>query len=573
MTSLNCSLVMGFLLISNVSLAQNMKTKAESRESLFLAEVVKQAGPEESTGRPLFEEIPDGLSSKDISPGCDPRLFEDKLLSKKISTAEYYRQIKNYFSACGNELTQRSWIGGVGSLIKTSYYQYSFLQHPQIKSFTIKLPSGTQVPAVIALKRDPRPRPLVVLKCGVFCSAAESTSMIESVISLFDQSPFNVVLLANQTGTDHIALNHIVSIGGWTEGDEVMQVGKWLKEKWEYKDRISSVHLVGLSLGGNAAVMGAAYNDMHPQADGSKVYSSVMAICPVVSLQPTLEHLFASPIIGDLFAKYTKDQFTDSRSDLTDVPDLLTEKNIPKSKYEMSDFLGLLNSTSLQRRGIASTPSSYFKNNNFWNLKQKVTTPMLVWASKDDIVVSNKLNAQVVEFDNYYQNSPTVGVVNLPYGSHCSFSAAYGFLATTTVMKTFVLAHSPEFLDYKQNQMPWSFGFKKMYPVEEHVGQVWKFAAKSDQAKVSFRIFNYTGSQCYDQGPWAGADSCISTKEYSVPISSLKNMGARIPANSTEAASLSREFNAKVEFKTKELAPLNGTNATEFTMVWRAGLN
>ncbi len=571
MTSLISKLVFSSLILSSASHAQTLSSDNNS-ETQFLRAVIQQAGSNELAGKDMTSEIPDGLSTKDMSPACDPKFFEDSLLAKKISSSEFYQLVKDYFNKCEGELTKKSWVGGVASLAKTALYEYPFFQHPQIKAFTIMLPSGTQVPAIVALKQDPRPRPLVVVKCGVFCSATESASLKESLMSLFDQSPFNVVLLANQTGLDHIAMNHIVSIGGWTEGAEVLEVGKWLKEQWTFKDRISSIHLMGLSLGGNAAVFGAAYNDMHPQSDGSKVYSSVMAVCPVVSLKPTLQNLYGSGLVGDLFTKLTKDQFVAARSTVTDVPDLLTDQNIPSNKKDMTDYLGLINAVSLQRRGTSSTANSYFKNNDFWNLDQKVTTPMLVWASKDDIVVDNKINAQSFESNPYYQNSSTVGVVNLPYGSHCSFTAAYGVLASTIVMKSFVLTHSPEFTEYNtQTQLPWAFGFKKMSSKEVHVGQVWKFTANSDQATVSFRTFDSSGLFCND--PWAGIDRCISTKDYSIPISALSSMGARVPSNATEAAALSREFNAKVEFKTKDQTPLNGTNATEFSMIWRAALN
>ncbi|MDG0818002.1 hypothetical protein NWE73_16585 [Bdellovibrio sp. PAP01] len=562
MTSLIYSLVLSVLLFSVTAPAQT--------EQQFVREIIRQSGGELPKAD-AASDIPDGLSTKDMSPACDPKLFEDSLLAKKVSSAEYYSQIKSYFDKCGKELSLKSAVGGLASLAKASSYEYPFFQHSQIKSITIKLPNGTQVPAIAALKQDPRPRPLVVVKCGVFCSATESPSMIENLMSLFDQSPFNVVLLANQTGLDHIALNHIVSIGGWTEGAEVIEVGRWLKDQWAFKDRISSIHLMGLSLGGNAAVFGAAYNDMQAQLEAPKVYSSVMAVCPVVALKPTLQSLYGSTLVGSVFAKLTKDQFLAARKDVTDVPDLLTTENIPSNKKDMTDYLGLINAVSLQRRGTAVSANQYFKNNNFWSLPQKVTTPMLVWASKDDIVVDNKINAQSVENDPYYKNSSTVGVVNLPYGSHCSFSAAYGVLASTIVMKTFVLAHSPEFTAYdSQNQMPWKFESKKLSPKEIHIGQVWKFSANSDQVKISFRTFT-TSALCND--PWAGSDQCISSKEIAVPVVALANMGARIPANAAEAAAFSREFNAKVQFKTKDLKPLNGTNTSEFNVVWREALN
>lgn len=572
MTSRAISFLLSLSLFSTTTRAQSIMSKSDNREAQFLTAVAIKASDDKPNVQGFLEEVPDGLNTKDISPACDPKAFEDSVLAKKNSSAEYYKMLKDYFKNCQNELSKNSW-KGILSLLKYSFFQYHFFDHPQVKELTIKLSNGIQVPAVVALKQDPTPRPLVILKCGVFCSASESPSMKAYLMSLFDQSPFNVVLLANQTGLDYMALNHYVSLGGWSEGLETLEVGKWLQEKWEFKNRISSLHLMGISLGGNAAVFGAAYNDLYPRTDGSKVFSSVAAICPVISLRPTLDHLFNSPIIGNIFATAAKQQFLDARGDVTDIPDLLADNKIPKATSEMTDFIGQISSTSLQRRGIASTSASFFKNNNFWNLKNKVNTPMLVWASLDDIIVNNKINAQVMEYDDSYEKSPKVGVLNLPYGSHCGFSAAYGMLASTVVMKTFVLNHSPEFIDkYSQQQMNWDYGFKKLYPTEQHVGQSWHFTENSDQVKVSFRIFNWNTNACYEQGPWGVGTNCVTTREFSLPISALRNMSARIPRNRAEAEALSREFNAKVEFKTKDLKSLTGSKATEFVMVWRSAL-
>lgn len=570
MAALNINIVLSFVFLTSVAQAQAV-FKHDNREEQFLTQVATKAAAaeEEASTKNFLAEVPDGLSSKDISPDCDPKLFEDLVLSQKRTSAQYFKLAKDYFKRCESELSARS-PKGVLALLKYSMYQYPFLQHPQVQEFTMTLSNGIKLPAIMALKQDPRPRPLVVVKCGTFCSASESPSMKAYLMSLFDQSPFNVVLLASQTGLDYMALNHVMQLGGWSEGYEALLAGQWLKDKWAYKDRISSVHLMGISLGGNAAVFGAAFNDMYPQADGKKTFNSVTGICPVVSLKPTLDHLFGAFIVGPLFAGLTRDQFTDGRDSLQDIPDLLTDGRIPKKASEMADYLGVMASTSQQRRGIASTPSSYFKSNNFWNLPNKIQTPMLLWASKNDIVVNNKLNTAVVEHDDYYEKSANVGVLNLAYGSHCGFQGAYGPLASSTVLRTFVLTHSPEFVDsYKQTTVPWTYGFKKMYSVEEHVGQSFEFASKSDQVKVNFRIFNWSGNQCHEQGPWGGGDGCVTTKTYTVSVDSLKNLGARIPRNSIEAQALSREFNTKVEFRTKDLKPLNGSSTSDFVMTWR----
>lgn len=540
-------------------------------ETQFYQELAKESGEELPAAQGFLEEVPDGLSSKEMSPACDPRRFEDSVVGKNLTTAEYYKVARSYFSKCSRELTQNSWTGMLG-LLKFSKYQYPFFSHPQVKEFVVKLADGTRVPGILALKQDPRPRPLVIVKCGVFCSAVQTASLKSYLMHLFDQSPFNVLLLANQTGMDYIYYNKRVTLGGWSEGAEAIEVGKWMLEKWQHKERISSLHFMGISLGGNAAVMGAAFNDKYLLPNGNKVYNSVTAICPVISLRPTLDHLYGGQIVGRVFSKMTKAHFKEARNYVKDVADLITDQLIPSSRFDMADYIGGLASTSLQRRGIASTTSSYFKSNNFWNWKEEVKTPLMVWASRDDMVVNNRINAEVMEHDDFYEKSSNVGVLNLKYGNHCGFSSSYGAQASAAVLRTFVLNHSPEFVESynKKQQAPWSFGFKKLPSRYEHIGQNWHFASNSDKVKIVFRLFDWSGGRdCAARGPWGGITTCVSNREYWVPISSLSSLGARIPRTEAEAQALTREFNTKVEFRIKG-HPLNGTSSSDFYMTWRS---
>lgn len=525
---------------------------------------------DESIPLGFFEEVPDGLSTKDMSPHCDPRRLEDSVVGKKLSLPQYFSTLKQYFSRCQSELVSRSPLGKWG-LFKFSKFIYPFFSHPQVSEFLVRLPNGTKVPGILALKNDPRPRPLVIVKCGVFCSAWTTATMKSYLMHLFDQSPFNVLLLANQTGMDYIYHNKRISLGGFTEGYEALQVGKWMMEQWEHRDRISSIHLMGISLGGNAAVLGAAYNDMYPLPSGKKVFSSVTAICPVISLRPTLEKLYDSQIVGRAFEKTTRDHFLEARNYITDVPDLISEGQLPSKRRGYSDFIGNLAVTSLNRRSVPLDLAGFFRSNNFFNLKESVKTPLLVWASKDDTVVSNRINAQVLEYDDGYEKVPHVGVLNLSYGDHCGFSSAYGAQAAATVLRTYVLQNSPEFVasyDAKRS-LAWTFGFKKLGPQYEHVGQTWKFENGKDKVKVSFRIFEWSrNDQCMGQGPWEAGNECLSTQNFWIPIKSLQALGARVPRSEAEAQALTREFNTKVEFRTKN-EPLNGTHSSQFFMTWR----
>lgn len=518
----------------------------------------------------FFDEIPDGLSTKDIEPKCDPRRFEDSIIGKKLSTSDYFARLQRYFSICQRELTKNS-PKGLWGLLKFSRFIYPFLSHPQVSEFLVKLPDGTKVPGVLALKNDTRPRPLVIVKCGVFCSAAQTASVKNYLMHLFDQSPFNVLILANQTGMDYIYHNKRISIGGWTEGYEVLQVGKWMQEEWEHRNRISSIHLMGISLGGNAAVFGASYNDIYRLQNGKKVFNSVTAICPVVSLKPTLEKLYDGLLVGKVFATTTKEHFLEAKKYIKDVPDLISEETLPKNRRAYPALIGQLAAESMSRRGYNIDGVTFLKKNNFWNLPSVIETPMLVWASRDDSVVSNRLNAQTIQYDDRYEQLPNVGILNLKYGQHCGFSSVYGAQASAAVLRTFVLQHSPEFMeDYaKKRTLSWPLKFPKLPSEYEHVGQTWVFQKGSKEVKVSFRIFNWLAdSECGELGPWASSIKCTQSWDYKVPISSLATMGARVPRTDAEAQALTREFNTKVEFRITG-HPLNGTNSDKFFMSWR----
>ncbi|UYL09944.1 hypothetical protein B9G69_005060 [Bdellovibrio sp. SKB1291214] len=570
MVSLRTAIIaLSFVVLSTEALAQVSIINQEQNDSEFLLELTKAVDPTATSVLGILNRVPKAENNKDVAPECDPKFFEDQLLSKKRTTEEYFKAVKQFMNDCQSELAYGS-PKGILSLAKMAVDEYKFFKHPQVTSLQIPLSNGVVVPAIVALKQDSRPRPLVVMKCGVFCGADQNAFNVTHLIQLFDLAPFNVVLLANQTGLDYLIANSHFSLGGWSEGYEALLAGKWLREKWAHRDRISSMHLMGMSLGGNAAVFGAAFNDMYPMGNGQKVYNSATAVCPVISLKPTLEHLYSDNVIGPVFNMMTRSQFRKARGYLTDIPEMVADDQLPARK-QMPSYLGDMASTSLQRRGIASTTPEFFKSNNFWNLPNKVQTPLMVWASKDDNVVSNKLNAQVFETDDYYETAPNVGVVNAKYGSHCAFSAAYGYQTAALMLRSFVLHNSPEFVDsYKRSEMPWKFGFKKISSVYQHVGQSWKFEAKSQKASVTFRMYNFVANKnCYFKNPFGDeVAGCITTRQIDVPISEIAPMGARVPANDVEAQALTREFNSKVEFLT-DGKPMNGTSSSNFVLSWR----
>lgn len=516
------------------------------------------------------QEVLTGLNPKIPSKACDPRRFEESVLGSAISTENYFKAVKAYFAHCADELSESS-LKGLPGLIQFARYRYPFLSHPRVQRMKIPLKNGRVVEGILALRPDSSARPLVIYRCGVLCGASESASMRAYLMYLYDQAPFNVLLLGNQTGLDYITENRLVSMAGWNEGPENIEIGKWLIQEWAFKERISSLHFMAVSLGGNGASFAAVYNDQDLLDSGHRVFNSVAAICPVINLRPTLDKLFSAPAVGPIFFKMTRDHYKAGGKYVTDVPDLLTNEKLPRLPSDMPDFVGMVASTAQSRRGIASTPEQFFAMNNFWNLHAKIQTPLLVWASKDDMIVNNDVNTRVMENDPGIQASPMIGVINLRYGNHCGFSSVYGAQTTAAILRTYVLAHSPEFIDrYNQKrEMAWSFGKIPAMSHYEHLAQSWKFTAGSRKAVVTFKLLNRATQGC-DLEIAKLPLFCVSEKSFNVPVEQLEDMGAHVPENDTEAQALTREFNTKVEFRTLE-EPLSGTHSKEFKMVWSAG--
>ena len=106
--------------------------------------------------------------------------------------------------------------------------------------------------------------------------------------------------LANVSGTDYLKDNGVVAVGGFDEGDQIMQVAEIVKDSnAKLSQYISDIHVLGFSLGGNGALFSSLYNSFSED----RPISSVAAICPVVNLQPTMESVFSKSFRG-FFTEY-----------------------------------------------------------------------------------------------------------------------------------------------------------------------------------------------------------------------------------------------------------------------------
>jgi hypothetical protein len=159
------------------------------------------------------------------------------------------------------------------------------------------------------LKEASEPRPLIIVKCGLQCDLGTPT--LKYLLSmLFDEGPFHVMLVPNITSKTYQIQNKIVSVGGFDEGRNVLAVAKYVdSDAFPFKEKISRVHVAGISLGGHAALYSGLYNSFDKKPNGDSYISTIFAGCPVVDLKSSVDGLYDGSTLGKIFEDYFWKQF------------------------------------------------------------------------------------------------------------------------------------------------------------------------------------------------------------------------------------------------------------------------
>ncbi len=539
-------------------------------------EDAKQKDPNHRPISTLQGPIPLGDQKGAIPPECHPQEFQRKALADYENPNQYSLLIRSYFNKCSKYLTEGN-SKGIPALLKFAMTEYDLSKNPLINKQELILSDGTKVEAYIGVKDLATPRPWVIVKCGVFCDISSSASTLNYVINFFDQSPFNVIFLSNHTGNTHIKLNSALTIGGFYEVHDFYDVGHWLKYQSPYQITVDSIHAAGVSLGGSAAMAVSHLSSLYRSSDGRPIFNSTIAICPVVNLGPTLKDMYADTIKGKLFTRLTWKYLQDAAPYLNDAKDYLAQKNPPSSEkfpLMLSDIVlryGLRwEHSNPPGRNSATSPGTItelMSLNHFSENSRQLLVPTLAWASHDDHVVNFELNTKTL-IDSSDQ-VPEQGAVGVDFGDHCGFDTTYGFSATTAVLQSFILNNSPNFKAQRQTR-------SIMFPVkppaftraEIQLRQWWIAEEKKDSVTLYYETFNPTlGLSCRFASPFTSSSLCRRTVSQSIPISSLSEIGIKVPSNATEAQILSRQLNNLVRL-TRGGKPIDGTISLPSTITW-----
>lgn len=394
--------------------------------------------------------VPEAQSSY-RRPNCGPEEVRKRMFTS-TQVRNQAESLQNFFDSCQDHLVAQSppnwW-----SLIRLENMNYPAPEHPRVERVRLKLDNGEIIWGLLALQDD-RPRPMVIMKCGFLCNSKQA--IFFSLMHLFDEGPFNAFFVGNISGPEYVENNKHLVFGGVYEGAQLVRIAKYLRES-EWNSLISSLHMVGVSLGGHAALYAGLYDSKLHSSETTKGYfDSVMAICPVVNLETVIKANLTASLQGRIMEYKIWKAFRKVRPSWPEVTqhihiegqwpgiqrlgESLTRSALNYLSAETSEplFFPPLAEHRLQ------TEEEFWHANNILNWLEDGPVPTLVLGALDDHVVQKQTNFLPLAEKIRTEEMENLGAVLTPSGSHCAFSLHYGWDIIGEMMRSWILSRSPE---------------------------------------------------------------------------------------------------------------------------------
>ena len=393
------------------------------------------------------------------------------------------------------------------------------------------------------------------------------------MMHLFDEGPFNVMLLGSISGSDYQIDNRQFGIGGVFEGTQLFEVAKWAKSGVLGK-YTSDVHIIGVSLGGHAALYASLFSSLNLDNDQQPYLSSVISFCPVVQLKDAIDFLYTkgSRTSVDLFNRKSWQSLYKIRGIIPSLGKLLPSEGA----LDPNRLINIIVRGSLDyyRRYSQSgnqlpspfdkerirTKRDFWKLNNFLSYSHLVTTPTLVVSAENDPVVRYYQNAKPLKNKHRGLTGTSLNVVSTWRGSHCGFSVTYGWKYISELVRAFVSSHSSKGVRNELKIKPRYIRFNlrnqrqllELESEEEHSYNYWLVSPYRSVLDLYFvkwspeSAFNKDMNSCYIHSVTAKTD-CFKGVKVDVPYSALPAGLVRRPRSHVEAQGLTRWLNTHVQ--------------------------
>lgn len=372
---------------------------------------------------------------------CHPQIMKSWNASNMLELRDYASE---FFERCTPYLYHRHYLN---AFLHFSQTDQAMKNHPQVKPVTFELDNGIKLQGYLSLHEDERPRPLVIIQCGIFCGGSSSETKRNYREMVAEHSQFHVIALAGNTSVDYATDNRVMSIGGLDEGAAIYRLAKEIKSgDLSFSKKISSIHVLGVSLGGHAALYSSLYSSLNPLPDGQKVINSSMAICPVVDTTKSFYNLLVSYPNDLIYPVLIKSTLKAIKDDVPEAQNFMNRfSELKKDGNQFTKELIRLVTVSYNRTGrvsykglrpfedlVMNDEQDHFAVHDFVKYQDLVSIPTFLISAEDDFIVRSSDNSLRVK------ESETISHLYLKRGTHCAFAFANGFAQFSGLIRTFL---------------------------------------------------------------------------------------------------------------------------------------
>lgn len=389
-----------------------------------------------------------------MSPACGIQVWEQRMRDPRLRSSPQLQGalVQKYFQDCRADVETGD-NGYFTNLVNMMTIKYAPREHPFLRRVVVNLPGNVKLKGLLGLKGDMKPRPLVIVRLGIFSSVEEFIPERAWMMMLFEQSPFNVLLLENMSSSDFVANNNQFSFGGYDEGIQNILVARLLTDSDEPISRVvDSVHLFGVSLGGHGVLFASLLNKYN-SVPKHPLINSFTALCPVVNLQPTMKALTQSGVTTAFVDIWSRQRLKGLE---VKVPGLASYDSFAFLTKAISEIArtyqgGLSYVSSVHLPPGMKDGANFWELNDFWKYYKQVDQPVFIYANQQDPAVPYELNAQKIANREMKIDSKNIRVIELPQGVHCTLPVAYDWHVLTSFFQSYILSHSPNFKMTERN--------------------------------------------------------------------------------------------------------------------------
>lgn len=500
--------------------------------------------------------------------------------SPEVTAREQAQKLQAFFNRCNERLARRKIVNSVWELARYRNLTYDFHQNPYARPLNLTLPGGTIIEAFLVIQPDENPKPLVLIKCGALCNLDPKSDIRVALAHAFDESPFNVLLLGSTSGSDYQLANRQWIYGGAYEGLQLIQIAQlMLAPTSPLYGKITSLHGIGLSLGGHAMLYASLYNRATEEQIAAPLFSSFMAFCPAISLEQSVRSFTNGGVLSQYIRRLIESSLTPSRPHNSTIENAFLNGNI-RNPLVLPDLVAQLSLEHLQQldpplilpaplsHWEIKSPTDYWGANDF--LKQplfEINRPLLVVSAMNDpIILAEENILPLKELITPTSELSNIGAVQLSYGSHCTFESTYDWNLFAAMVRSYIQTHEPQRATPEKHSalMAWPKSLK-LDSRSRFVDYRWKAQMGSNNLELEFRILrgylrtNEPVNDSYDNTGlddifcsryWLSAadqipKSCMVSEKVSIPYALIKSPFLKtLPLNPTHAEIISRHAQA-----------------------------